>query len=488
MGKLGSALACLLFAIPFGGVGVWATWAIGSTLLEAHRAQDWVKVRATVEDANLQTSSGGDGGTTYRAEGRFRYAYGGKQHTGTRLGISTMGGSDNIDDWHHEVNARLEDARAAGRPVTVWVNPDNPAESVFDREPRWGQVLFLVPFSLAFGGVGVGALVAMVFVLKGKGEGGAQAAVDRAIGARPGGTQDAGNATPRFLWVFAFFWNSMSWPIAFLAVPDIVAKREWVGLLVLLFPLVGLGLLWAAVSATWNAWLARRAGGSPAPRAVPTRSAPGSMAAHAARAMFDPQGTASMRPGARAAGRRDVEIPPAIADVEEQGGTLTLRYSARRRLGLAIALLLVGGLLTLIGVALLVAEEELVGAIFLLVLGGLLDASAVALFVGRLVVTVKAGELAVEQKSLFGSRSWRVRRESIRSIRPVASYTVNGLPYFSLSRRRAPSACRSATRSRARKSPTPLRSASRGRWAPRRRSSRPPPPFPFPPPAEFAPP
>ena len=54
--------------------------------------------------------------------------------------------------------------------------------------------------------------------------------------------------------------------------------------------------------------------------------------------MFDPQGAASLRPGTRAAGRRDVEIPPAIADVEEQGGTLTLRYSARRRLGLAIAL------------------------------------------------------------------------------------------------------------------------------------------------------
>jgi hypothetical protein len=31
VGKIGSALACLLFAVPFGGVGVFATWAIGST-------------------------------------------------------------------------------------------------------------------------------------------------------------------------------------------------------------------------------------------------------------------------------------------------------------------------------------------------------------------------------------------------------------------------------------------------------------------------
>ena len=112
--------------------------------------------------------------------------FAGKPYTGSRLGMSKVGGSDNIDDWHHEVNARLEDARAAGKPVTVWVNPDNPAESVLDREMRWGELLFLVPFSLAFGGVGVGALVAMFFVLQGKGreaEGGrTQAAVDEALG------------------------------------------------------------------------------------------------------------------------------------------------------------------------------------------------------------------------------------------------------------------------------------------------------------------
>lgn len=434
MGKLGSALACLLFAIPFGGVGAWATWAIGSTLMDAYRAQDWVKVRATVDSASLQESSGSDGGTTYHAEGRYRYTYGGQQHTGTRLGISTMGGSDNIDDWHHEVNARLADARSAGLPVTVWVNPDNPAESVFDRELRWGEILFLVPFSLAFGGVGVGALVAMAFVLKGKGEGGAQEAVSRAIGAPAGGSTDARDATPRFLWVFAFFWNAMSWPIAFLAIPDIVAKGEWIGLLVVLFPLVGLGLLWAAASATWNAWLARRgaAGRASVPRRVPARSAPGTLAAQATRAMFDPQGGASLRPGMRPAGGRDLEIPPAIAELEESGGTLTVRYSARRRLGLAIALFAVGAVLTLVGVALFMADGEIFGAIVLFFLGSLLDAVAVSLFLGSLVVTVKPGEIAVEKRGLLGRRTWRVRRESIRALRPVVSYTVNGLPYFSL--------------------------------------------------------
>ena len=422
MGKLGSVAFCLLFAVVFGGVGVFASWAIGSTVLEAQRAKDWVRVKANVDDAALATSRGSKGSVTYRAEGRYHYAFQGRQYAGSRLGISSVGGSDNIDDWHHEVNARLEDARAAGKPITVWVNPDNPSESVFDREMRWSEVVFLIPFALAFGGVGVGALVALGVVLRSKGEGGAQEAVDKAINRRTSSGQ--GNAAPGFLWFFAFLWNAISFPIAFLAIPDIVERGEWVGLLVLLFPLVGIGLVWGAVNATWSAWRARRGAG--------TVSAPGRFAAQAARAMFDPQGAAASRVGARPPAHREVVIPPEVAEVEERGGTLTLRYSARRRLGLAIALLVTGTVLALIGVALFVADDALVGAVMMVVIGGLLDVSAVALLAGKLLVTVKAGEVAVEQASLFGRKSWRLRREAIRSIQPTVSYTVNGLPYFSL--------------------------------------------------------
>jgi len=423
VGKLGAALVCLLFAVPFGGVGVFATWAIGSTLAEAHRAQAWVRVRATVEEATLQ---GGGSGDTFRAEGRYRYAFGGKAYTGNRLGISAMGGSDNIDDWHHEVNAKLEAARAAGRPVTVWVNPDNPAESVFDREIRWSELLFLVPFSLAFGGVGVGALVAMVFVLRGKGgEGGATQAVNQAVGADSAG----GGGSARFLWVFAFFWNAMSWPIAFLAVPGIVRDGEWVGLLVLLFPLVGLGLLWAAMSATWNAFVQRRRSADEV-RRPPARSAPGAFAAQAARAMFDPQQRALQRGGW---GKdREAEIPPAVVEIEERGGVLDLRFSGRRHLGWAIAFFATGAILTLIGAAMFASGDSVLGSVAMIAIGTLVDVGAVALLVGRLAVTVKAGELAVEKSGLFGRKSWQVRREAVGAIQPVVSYTVNGLPYYSL--------------------------------------------------------
>lgn len=440
MGKLGSALACLLFAVPFGGVGVFATWAIGSTLQEAWRAKEWVRVKASVEGATLHSSHGSEGGTTYRAEGTYRYAFQGKPYSGSRLGLSAIGGSDNIDDWHHEVSATLEDARAAGKPITVWVNPDNPAESVLDRGIRWSELLFLVPFSLAFGGVGVGALVAMVYVLKGKGgeaQGDrTQAALGQALGTVSKDGAQPDGATPRFLWAFAFLWNSISWPIAILVVKDIAQTGEWAGLLVLLFPLVGLGLLWAAVATTWSAFAGKRRGADPARAAAVrpgrARTAPGAMAAQAARAMFDPQGSAAPRGGFGASAVREPDIPPAVAEIEERGGVLTLRYSGRRHLGSAIGLFVAGSVVTAIGAAMLVAGDSVVGSAAMIAVGALVDVGAVALLAGRLVVTVRPGEAAVEKSGIFGRKSWTVRRESVRTLRPVVSHTINGLPYFSL--------------------------------------------------------
>lgn len=428
MGKLGAAAACLLFAVPFGGVGAWATWSIGSTLHDAWRARQWVRVPATVEDASLATSSNSDGDDTFRAVGRYRYEFGGKRYTSGRLGLSTMGGSDNIDDWHQEVSARLEEARAAGRPVDVWVNPGKPAEAVFDRGVRWGEVLFLVPFSLAFGGVGVGAVVAMVYVLKGRGPGEwSRRGPDRAAGSAGREVRPAGDASPLFLWIFAFFWNALSWPIAALVVKDVSKTGEWLGLVVLLFPLVGLLVLWGAIAATWGTFAKRRRAATP-----PAAVAAGSMASQARRAMFEPAGPGT---GQALAGRPPapaVQVPASVATVTEAGGVLTIRYNTRRRLGLAVAMLLVGLFVAGIGVAFLADGESRVGGVAMLAVGAALAVSAAALLVGRLEVRAQAGELTVERFGLAGRTSSRIRRDSIQAIRPVQSYSVNEEPYFSI--------------------------------------------------------
>ncbi|MCM2327102.1 MAG: DUF3592 domain-containing protein, partial [Lysobacter sp.] len=283
MGKAGAVLACLLFAVPFGGVGVFASWAIGSTVHASWKARGWVPVPAVVESASLHESGSSDGGDTYRADGSFRYAWNGRSYTGTRLGTSMIGGTDNFDSWHQETSSRLKAARAAGQPVTVWVNPENPAEAVYDRGIRWSELLFLTPFALAFGGVGVGALVAMVHVLRGKGSEAAGASAQQGLDRALGTVGKGGQSSARFLWIFAFFWNALSWPIAILVVRDVAASGEWLALIVLLFPLVGLLVLWGAIATSWKSFREGRRGTEP-PRPAP--AAP-SLAAGAERAMFD---------------------------------------------------------------------------------------------------------------------------------------------------------------------------------------------------------
>jgi hypothetical protein len=228
--------------------------------------------------------------------------------------------------------------------------------------------------------------------------------------------------------VFAFFWNALSFPIAILVVSDVVTSGEWAGLLVLLFPLVGVGLLWAAISVTWKAWVARRRGEA-TDRPPGARTRPGRMADQAARAMFDPAGR-SFGPARLA--QDEVPIPASLAQVEEGGGGLVIRYSRRRFLGLAVMLFVVGAFFFLGGIAMFAGGGGLLGALAFIAVGVLVDLAAVANLRDGLAVTIGGGELSVEKSGLSRRQSWRVRCGSVSAIRPAISFTMMGTPYFSL--------------------------------------------------------
>ena len=230
MGKLGAALFCLLFAVPFGGVGAFASYGIYKMIHDGVRAKEWVRVKAEVTgDAN------------------YRYTFKGATYSGDRLGTMPFNGTSDVDDFDERVGSLFAQAREERKPITVFVNPDNPAESMVDRQIRWGMMLFLVPFALAFGGVGVGMLVAIFFLLRGDRKATRE---DRAAAAAAASAVAQPSNGAGFLWVFAFFWNVIAFPIAGLTIPDILRNGEWMGLFVLLFPLVGVGLLWAAIAAS----------------------------------------------------------------------------------------------------------------------------------------------------------------------------------------------------------------------------------------------
>jgi Protein of unknown function (DUF3592) len=169
-GKLGATFFALLFALPFGGVGAFAAYGIVTSLNESRRASDWVLVQAKVDDAELRASHGKKGGTTYSAEGSYRYTLGGREYVSTRLGIDPFGSSDNVGDWNVSMAALLEEAKSSGRTIPVYVNPENPSESVVDRDVRWGMILLIGAFAVVFGGVGLLALGAIVATWIGDGK------------------------------------------------------------------------------------------------------------------------------------------------------------------------------------------------------------------------------------------------------------------------------------------------------------------------------
>ena len=224
-GRVAMAFFLLLFALAFGAVGAFASWAIGVTVHDGWRARDWVKVAADVD--------GYDAG-----EIQYRYRIDGREYSGRRLTVSPLGGEDGISE---ELHSRLAEARAARRPITVFVNPEAPAESMVDRDVHWTTIVFMLPFALGFGGVGLGALWGVWRVVR----------PEPAKKAGPRVKSDGASALGT-TWVFAFFWNVIAFPIAIAVLMEAIPDGEWLALLVLLFPLIGLLILFGAIAGTWN--------------------------------------------------------------------------------------------------------------------------------------------------------------------------------------------------------------------------------------------
>jgi hypothetical protein len=225
MGRLGAALVCLLFAVPFGAVGVGASWLLGRMVYDHQRSAEWVRVKATVDSFS-------------RGKVQYRYRMGDVEYRGDRLGLNPLEGRDSIDSWQADMFNMLSAAKTAKKPIMVLVNPDNPAESMVDRTLRWKLVAFALPFALGFGAVGVGALFMFFRTLVRDPDAPAQPTRSRGILAA---------------WLFAFMWNVISFPIAIAVIPGAWDDGQWGVMFVLIFPLIGVLLLWGAISTTIKA-------------------------------------------------------------------------------------------------------------------------------------------------------------------------------------------------------------------------------------------
>ena len=235
-----------LFALPFFAVGVWMLWSISHMFFDAWRASDWQPVQARLETAGYETHHGDDS-TTYTAFATYTYTHYGQTYRGHR--VSLFSGGDNIGSYQQDLGQRLRSAHERGDAITVWMNPDEPSESVVDRTIRWGMVGFRAIFLFVFGGIGLGLLIVTWRARKAKDE--ALPEFQQSPWLLNDKWQTASirsNAkwTMWFSWGFAALWSLISAPMPFVIFEEVTQKQNTIALVGLLFPLIGIGLLvWA---------------------------------------------------------------------------------------------------------------------------------------------------------------------------------------------------------------------------------------------------
>jgi len=241
----------ILFLLPFAAVGIGAACMMVWHISGCWAAQSWLEQPCTIVRAELKRSGGGKGGPTFSVEADYQYEFGNQPFTGNRVWFGS--GSDNIGNFHQRVYDELNDHRLQGRPFRCFVDPNNPSSSVLYRDVRIEMLLFEALFALIFGGVGVGGLCVLVYVIR------KTRRMNDAREFRPAEPWTWDQATsegtfrPQPLWIgvvfFALFWNIVSWPVAIVFLWDKFKQGPSLFWLLLALPLIGLAAAWSALRA-----------------------------------------------------------------------------------------------------------------------------------------------------------------------------------------------------------------------------------------------
>lgn len=240
---MGKVFAYLFFAV-FSVGGVAAFYFSGFDMaVQSIKARSWESVNAELISYDLDSSRSSDT-TTYKAMATYSYQYLGVSYTSRQVGFSK--GYDNISSYHHDMHQRLAQISRNSEPFQVWVNPDQPTDAVIDRDIRWASLLFGSIFLLLFGGVGFGG-ICFTYATRNNGE-----PLAHSDPTKPWTEYREWNSptklsnaklSTRFWLGFALFWNILSLGGLVVAI-DEVMKGNYLALLVLLFPLVGVFLAW----------------------------------------------------------------------------------------------------------------------------------------------------------------------------------------------------------------------------------------------------
>ena len=144
MAELAVMLVCATVLV--GGIALLATayWQVGRHLQSA----SWVQTPAVVLEVGDDYSHDlrtGFQKWTRRLVGKLAYEYEGRRYVTEQLGFSYTR-DRSLDDWWPNIRTRLGQD---GSVVSVWVNPRDPTDAVFERGVRWTELAIM----LGFGGL-----------------------------------------------------------------------------------------------------------------------------------------------------------------------------------------------------------------------------------------------------------------------------------------------------------------------------------------------
>ena len=139
--------------------GLWCTvsfialFFVGGPVLADIGTSDWNATDGVITESGVDTSSDGEGGTTYCLWVEYQYTYDNETYDGDVLSFSK---DNSCSSWSEDA----DEDYPAGKEITVYVNPDNPYDAVL--ETGISGVDFAVCCILPFPLIGIVLIVGML--------------------------------------------------------------------------------------------------------------------------------------------------------------------------------------------------------------------------------------------------------------------------------------------------------------------------------------
>ena len=241
----------VFLGVPFALVGIFFGAKSVRNFSDAHSMKNWQQVPAKIISAELKEKHS-DKSTTFYIDVLYQYLFSGVPYEGSKVNISGGGESGS---HYPDLFKKLDDCKNSGKNYRCFVNPNNPGQAILNNKLRTVDYAIFPAVAILFSGVGIGLIIFGVFTVKN-----AKICVDLHLQnpEKPwlhkpewinGKIKSSNRISAYFALFFAVFWNLISWPVTIVFIPEILKEKKYVGLFVLLFPLIGIGIIiWTVVS------------------------------------------------------------------------------------------------------------------------------------------------------------------------------------------------------------------------------------------------